>query len=141
MFWKYIPIFLFIICPFWASHAIIGGLKTFLGSTHIDCQLWFWKFSPIFLFSILPHFGPCWPFLGPVGLILGLGSSWKTFWNLLTYSTTFDLKVLLYFACRILFRMVEWGSRLEAEIKTNSALLKLEFWLSSAITYNKEPKN
>ena len=129
---------------FWESGS---GSKTFLGPTHLDYQLWFWKSSRIvqvgikfknFLETYLyrlstllleaysypfapvsPHFGhkalfrPCWA-------IFGGGIKFKNFLGTYLHSlATFIFEVQLYFACKILFRMVgsgqvvRWGLRLK----------------------------
>ena len=94
------------------------------------------SFAPFWTFLAL--FGPCWA-------IFGVGIKFKNFFGTYLHSlTTFTLEVKLYFACQILFRMVESvgsgrvgsGGRMGVEIKTNSAQLKLElgFGLSLAIS-------
>ena len=58
-------------CTFGTLGAILGldsGIKTFLGPTYVDYQLWFWRYSPIFLFLIQLHLGS---FLSPSSLFLG----------------------------------------------------------------------
>ena len=96
-FWKYSPIFLFLIWPhlgplalFWAIRCyFFGPLRLFLGlgsdsktilePTYVVNQLWFWKYSLIFLLLLRPNLGPFLPFLGLWGLFLGLRSGSKTF--------------------------------------------------------------
>ena len=116
LFWKYSPIFLFLIrpnfghfCTFWAlrgySFGPLGlflgsssGSKIFLEPSNVDYQFLFWKYSPIFLFSIRPNFGPFLNLFGPSGLFFGLGSCSKIFFvTFLSFRFSFG-QILVLFA-------------------------------------------
>ena len=71
-----------IIAPKERNFVLVGvgvRLKRFFEPTFLDNQLWFWKYSPIFLLLLRPNLGPFLPFLGLLGLFLGLGSGPKPF--------------------------------------------------------------
>ena len=108
LFWKYSPIFLFLIrpnfgpfCTFWALRGIFfcplglflesrSGSKTFLEPTNIDYQFLFWKCSsPIFLFFIRTNFGLFCTFWALRGYFWGWGQTQKIFLDLLTQTNNF----------------------------------------------------
>jgi len=108
LFWKYSPIFLFLIRPnfwlFFTFSALRGyffcllglflgsrsGSKMFLEPTNVGYQFLFWKYRPIFLFFIRPNFGPFCTFWA----LFGVGVRFKDFFGTCLHRlTTFILEV------------------------------------------------
>ena len=111
LFWKYSPIFLFLIqpnvgpfCTFWAPLGYFfgplglflgsrSGSKTFLEPTNIDCQYLFGRYSRIFLFLFGQILG-LFALFGLFGAIFGVGVRFKNFFGTCLHRlTTFILEV------------------------------------------------